>query len=95
MSKPSAGGRCVGGKFHSTGTKGQMADNLALVTRLVGEIGSDGRALVEPKDLPFFDDTLYKLQRSGSAGGMFGWKQVEAMVRIHKYVGEVRSANSK
>lgn len=86
--------RCVGGKFHSTGTKGQMAENLALVTRLMGEIGKDGLPLVLPKDRPFIDDTLFKL-RSGVAGSrVFGWKQVEAVVRVAAYVKEARDGRS-
>lgn len=85
-------GRCVGGKFHSTGTKAQMAENLALVTRLMGEIGADGMAHVKPKDKLFVDDTRYKLQGPFGGHRVFGWKQVEAMVRIAAYVKEVRDA---
>lgn len=89
------GGRCVGGKFHSTGTKAQMAENLALVTRLMGEIGVDGWPHVTAADRPFVEDTRFKLR--GPAGGhkVFGWRQVEAMVRIAKYVKEARDGVTK
>lgn len=84
--------RCVGGKFTSTGTKTQMAENLALVIRLMGEIGTDGMQHVEAKDKLFVDDTRLKLQGGNGSQMVFGWRQVEAIVRIAKYVKEVRDA---
>lgn len=86
------GGRCVGGKFASTGTKTQMAENLALVVRLMSEIGADGMQYVEAKDRLFVDDTRYKLRGGNGSQMVFGWRQVEAMVRIAKYVKEARDA---
>lgn len=84
--------RTVGGKFNSIGSAEQQEDNVALVTRLCGQIGVDGYLLVKPEDRPFIDDTRYKLNAAGYKA--FGWRQVEKMVTIHKYVEEVRKCQA-
>lgn len=88
-SKPSRPNRprgTLGGKFESIGSAEQQGDNLALVTKLMGEID---RAKVAEADRFFIEDVQSKLAGSpGIKRGMFGWRQVEAVVRIHKYVME-------
>lgn len=90
MSAPSVGSRTVGGKYTSTGNKAQMAENLTLVTRLIGEIGVDGYPFVLDRDKPFIDDTRFKLRGASSQTKVFGFKQVEALVGIHAYVVKAR-----
>lgn len=87
------GARVVGGKFHSTGVKEDVAANTALVCRLVGEIGVDGYELVAERDRPFIDDVRFKLQ-SGGSSAVFGWRQVEAVVRVHGEVEAKRAATA-
>lgn len=75
----------LGGKFDSIGQREEQQANLKLVTRLMGEIGPDGEKKVSSNDRLFLQDVRIKLNQSGSAA-MFGWRQVEAMVRIHAEV---------
>lgn len=84
----------IGGKFNSTGDATAQRENRNLVTRLHGEImrAVDGResvlnAILDPPDREFLRDTGTKLRGSGNV--MFGWRQVEAMVRVHGKIQEV------
>ena len=78
-----------GGQFDSIGQKEQQQQNLALCTRLLGEIGSDGERLADSNDKLFLQDCRIKLNQFG-ANAMFGWRQVESMVRVHGYIQERR-----
>lgn len=76
----------LGGKFLSTGSREEQDANRILVLRLMAEIGSDGaKLIVEPNDKLFLTDCRIKLN-SGKDHVVFGWRQVAAMVRIHKHV---------
>lgn len=83
----------LGGKFNSTGTADDMERNLALVTRLVGQIGQDGEKMLTGPDATFFEDVRYKLQ--GNERRMFGWRQVEALQRISQQVEAQREQERK
>jgi len=83
------------GKFNSVGDMSQQKDNLALVTKLLGEIGRDGMVLpcVSSNDRLFLADCRIKLNQQG-ARAVYGWRQVESMVRIHKAVVAYREGNN-
>jgi hypothetical protein len=89
----------IGGKFQSTGKAEEQRENRALVIRLMGEIGADGKATVAKNDQLFLEDCMVKLNRySGSSAGLavFGWRQVEKMVALHAEVMAAREvANGK
>lgn len=76
--------RTIGGKFNSIGDGPTQKDNAALMVKLCGEIGSDGYRLLERDDQLFIDDCKFKMNMAGNI--MFGHKQVEKMVAVHKYV---------
>lgn len=78
--------RTIGGKFNSIGDAEQVKANAELVTRLVREMDRWDLDMLEMPDLFFLDDTRRKLNQPGNK--MFGWRQVEAIVRIHKAVKE-------
>lgn len=73
----------LGGKFTSLPDGKSQAENAALVVRLCGEIGVDGYATLDKYDKIFIDDVRIKLRTTRGQPAMFGWRQVEAMVRIH------------
>jgi hypothetical protein len=82
----------IDGNFNSIGNVSEQKQNLALVTKLMGQIGSDGVHLpcVSDNDRLFLNDCRIKMNQSGS-NAVFGWRQVEAIVRVHKAVIEYRS----
>ena len=77
--------------FNSIGTAQDQMQNLELVTRLMGEIGMDGERMVDSNSKLFLQDCRIKLNQKGT-GAMFGWRQVEKMVALHKQVTEQRNA---
>lgn len=77
------------GQFDSIGTADQQSQNSALVVRLMGEIGQDGKQSLPPMDRIFLTDCQIKLNSNGSKVA-FGWKQVEKVVALHKLVMEGR-----
>jgi hypothetical protein len=77
----------LGGKFNSIGSREEQQSNLALIVKLLGEIGSDG--VVSSNDRLFLDDVRIKLRQMGQ-NASFGWRQVEKMVAVHKAVVEGR-----
>lgn len=81
----------LGGKFDSIGNVSDQTQNLALITRLLGEIGQDGYALpcVTPNDRIFICDCRIKLNQEGGRA-VYGWRQVEKMVEIHRRVVDER-----
>jgi hypothetical protein len=83
----------IDGNFNSIGNAQQQQNNLALVTKLMGEIGPDGSSLpcVDSNDRLFLNDCRIKMNQGGSTS-VFGWRQVAGMVRIHKAVMEYRNA---
>lgn len=81
--------RTLGGKFQSTGRAEDQNANKALITRLIAEIGQDGFDMLPPEDRIFLQDTRDKL--SDRASNMYGWRQVEAVVRIHAVVIQMRT----
>lgn len=84
----------LGGKFLSVGSREEQASNLALVVKLMGEIGIDGeRHVRDQNDLNFLSDCRIKLNQGGGYT-TFGWRQVEVIVRIHKMVEEARVATN-
>lgn len=83
----------IGGQYSSTGNLTDQQNNLALVTKLMGEIGQDGEKYAHPEDRIFLQDTRIKMNQFGS-GATFGWRQVEAMVRVHKEVMDARAKYS-
>ena len=82
--KRKAGTSTLGGKFSSIGSSEEQKANhriivekLAEVIPLIRHVSSDDRL--------FLQDCKIKLNSYGSAAS-FGWRQVEAMVRIHTAV---------
>jgi hypothetical protein len=85
--------KTIGGKFNSIGDAKQQSENVALVTRLVGEIGIPaGRTDLTPDETAFLIDTRAKL--NSPVNRMFGWRQVEEIVRIHAKAVEGRKGAS-
>ena len=76
-----AGTSTVGGKFNSIGNQTEQQANHALVVRLLGEV-LPMLQYVSSNDRLFLQDVRIKLNVHGSAA-QFGWRQVEAMVRVH------------
>lgn len=87
-----SGQRTVGGKFNSIGGGPTQQENAALVVRLVGEIGAEGHATLNTEDRLFLDDTKFKLNQTGNK--MFGWRQVERIVIIHRNVMMERASKA-
>lgn len=85
----------VGGKFNSIGSAKVQSENSALMVRLCGEIGIDGYQTLTPADKIFIDDVRHKLRSGGNL--MFGWRQIEHMVEVHKAVVQARleASNAK
>lgn len=83
--------RTIGGKFNSTGGANDQEQNRALIAKLIGEIGQDGYDLLPSDDKLLLTDTRGKL--SDRTASMFGWRQVEAIVRIHTFVMNTRHAH--
>lgn len=89
MAKSGGGkSRVIGGKFSSTGKVEDHNANRALVTRLVGEIGPDGANMLDVDSRIFLSDTRHKL--SDGTASMFGWRQVQEVVRLHALVIQMR-----
>lgn len=89
----------VGGKFNSIGSAEEQRANKELVVKLMGEVGSDGERMVSSNDRLFLQDVRIKMNQMGNSAA-FGWRQVEAMVRIHAEVmgkrkGQEEKANGK
>ena len=79
-----AGTSTLGGKFSSIGTGEEQKANHRLVVEKMTEVLPMIRH-VSSDDLLFLQDVKIKLNSHGSAAS-FGWRQVEAMVRIHTEV---------
>lgn len=89
--------KTIGGKFQSTGNKLQQADNVALIVRLLAEMGiphsdSDLHSILNRHEVEFIIDCRNKLSRTNP---MFGWRQVEEVVRIGKFVREERNKRAR
>lgn len=76
-----AGTSTLGGKFDSIGQAEEQKANHALVVRLLGDI-LPLIYYVSSNDRLFLQDVRIKLNTFGPAA-TFGWRQVEAMVRVH------------
>ena len=79
--KRKAGTSTLGGKFNSIGQAEEQKANHRLVVEKLGEVLSLIK-YVSSNDRLFLQDVRIKLNSFGSAA-TFGWRQVEAMVRIH------------
>jgi hypothetical protein len=91
--KRKAGTSTVGGKFDSIGQVEEQQANHALVVRLLAEI----IPLVHhasSNDRLFLQDVRIKLNQQGS-NAQFGWRQVEAMVRVHAEVLDKEAHSGK
>ena len=85
----------INGNFNSIGNASEQKQNLALVTRLLGEIGHDGyySAVVDSNERLFLTDCKIKLNQEGSRA-TYGWRQVEKLVAIHSRVMKHREGHN-
>ena len=81
--KRKTGTSTLDGKFNSIGGKEEQQANHALMVGKLGEVIPLLR-FVTSDDRLFLQDVRIKLNQSGS-NAVFGWRQIEAMVRIHTY----------
>lgn len=72
------------GKFDSTGSVSEQQANLATVTRMLPALEAEvAKGRVVMPDRVFIEDCRVKLRQSGSRA-VFGWKQVERVVTLHR-----------
>lgn len=82
----------LGGKFTSLPDGKSQAENAALVVKLCGQIGVDGYELCDKYERIFLDDVRTKIRTTHGQAPMFGWRQIEAMVKLHAKVVKAREA---
>lgn len=84
MSAPRKSTSTLGGKFNSIGTREEAEGNTALVRRLSASITPAQFTKLEAGDRVFLEDVRYKLRVGSGSKAQFGWRQVEAMVALHR-----------
>lgn len=80
----------LGGKFTSMGNSQSQGDVAALMVKMCSEIGTDGYLTLTKYDKIFIDDVRIKIRTTHGQAPMFGYRQLEKMVAVHKAVMEAR-----